>query len=978
MKKNYLTVLFLFTLLLPATAQTLINTSFENTDNYSVGSIHNKNSWKVTSGSGEIVTTADYIKEGSQALKLSTASTALQVDHTSFATNTTALAGDVYLDFWIKLKSLPTASFSITGYDLGTNTHRSFMLDFQNTGKIKIYDGTAGWATQPTYTTDTWTRISIKIDNGAGKYQLAINGAILNKIFTFREIRNAATAFDFHSIRFSMGSGTCDVAVENIYIGSTPIADIAFQASSTDRTIVVTQPTFGTITLSPTKAAYQLNDQLSASITVPEHYIFGGWTGDLSGTENPKTFTVNGNMTIGATVIIDPQNPPTQSSITINQPVGGTITLQPQQTNYYNGTSVTAQITVQSGYQFTGWNGDLTGTSNPLSFVVNNNMTIGAMVSEIQVSSSKRIVNTVAQFKDALANMNPGDTILVSDGNYALGSVKVNRGGSELKPIIIKSANLHGARITGSSTFTLSAISYVTFEGFDIDIEPMSTIFKMEGCSYVRITRNWLKMKTLVEGQTSKWITVGDVWANEVCNSHHNRFDHNLFDGKYDSGAWLVIDGSHGTVPAISQHDRIDHNIFRNNTPRLANEKETVRIGVSDLCKLDAFTVVENNLFEDCDGDPEIVSVKSCKDTVRNNTFRRCVGTVCLRQGNNSVVEGNYFFGEGKTTTFETNTIGCGGVRIYGLNHKIINNYFEGLTGSKWDAACVMTNGDVTNNSTSNSSHFIPENNLFAYNTLVNNKSDIEIGFDNNGAYGLAPKNNMIANNIVINNENPIIKSFNNNSLAGVSFSSNIMYSTGTSTLGLAGMSEAQIKTINPQLEKTKCRTYNSNCDYKTPFETYKHTPASPAINASIGYETVFNDAEGQTNVGIRDIGADEFNVDKEITNGPLNELHVGPTALETYVYETNVTTSVHALPTNKITISPNPFVGKTQITFQSNTEGPIIIKLFNATGQLISTETMLKNSGFYQHEIQMSQTGLFFCIIESNLDKQSFKLISK
>jgi len=95
--------------------------------------------------------------------------------------------------------------------------------------------------------------------------------------------------------------------------------------------------------------------------------------------------------------------------------------------------------------------------------------------------------------------MNPGDTILVSDGNYALGSVKVNRGGSELKPIIIKSANLHGARITGSSTFTLSAISYVTFEGFDIDIEPMSTIFKMEGCSYVRITRNWLKMKTLVK-----------------------------------------------------------------------------------------------------------------------------------------------------------------------------------------------------------------------------------------------------------------------------------------------------------------------------------------------------------------------------------------------------------------------------------------------------------------------------------------------
>jgi len=63
--------------------------------------------------------------------------------------------------------------------------------------------------------------------------------------------------------------------------------------------------------------------------------------------------------------------------------------------------------------------------------------------------------------------------------------------------------------------------------------------------------------------------------------------------------------------------------------------------------------------------------------------------------------------------------------------------------------------------------------------------------------------------------------------------------------------------------------------------------------------------------VGIRDIGADEFNSDNEITNGPMNEKHAGPTAPETYAYETSVTTSVHALPTNKITISPEPICRK-------------------------------------------------------------------
>lgn len=957
-------------------AQSLINTSFESTDNYISGSIHNQNKWTVTAGSGQIVTTAEYLKDGLQALKLSTTSTALQIDHTSYASNAIALSGDVYIDFWIKLKSLPTASFSITGYDLGTNTHRSFMLDFLTTGKIKIYDGSAGWATQPNYTVDSWTRISLKIDNGAGKYQLAINGTVYDKLFTFREIRNSATLFDFHAIRFSMSSGTCDVALENMYIGSTPLSDISFQASSTERTVTINQPAYGTITLSPSKTKYELNEQVTTSISVPEHYIFSGWTGDISGTENPKTIVVTGNMTVGATVIIDATNPPSQSAITVNQPIGGTITLTPQQTNYYNGTSVSAQLNLQSGYQFNGWTGSLSGTTNPVTFIVNSAMTIGANVSEIQVTSTKRTVSTVVQFKDALATMNPGDTVLVLDGNYALGSVKINRGGSLLKPILIKSVNLHGAKIIGSSTFTLSAISYVTFEGFDIDLEPMSTIFKMEGCNYVRITRNKMKMKKLSDTQTSKWITVGDTWDNEVCNSHHNRFDHNLFEGKYDSGAWLVIDGSHGTVPAISQHDRIDHNIFRNNTPRMANEKETVRIGVSDLCKLDAFTVVENNLFEDCDGDPEIVSVKSCKDTVRNNTFRRCAGTVCLRQGNNSVVSGNYFFGEGKTTLFEGNQIGCGGLRIYGMNHKVYNNYFEGLTGSKWDAVCTLTNGDVTNSSSSNSSHFLPENIIFANNTLINNKSDIEIGFNNNGEYGLAPKNNLIINNIITNNSNPIIKSFSTTSLNGVSFQNNIMFPNGTSTLGISGLTENQVKQVNPELIKTNCRAYNANCDFTTPFEVYKLSSVSPAINASNGTFAVIADIEGQPANGIRDIGADEFNANSHISNGPLNENHVGPTAPEDFQYESISANAIESTIINSFTVSPNPFTKQTTLSLTALPEDKVCISLFNSLGQQFDYQEINTHNKFIT--LTITQKGLIFCKLKIANQVYSVKLISQ
>ena len=659
----FVTVAILFSTVLNAQT-TVINTSFES-PTYTIGTVNSQNSWKVTTGTNVVSATADYARTGAQGLNISSASTAVSTDYYPYSSSGSGLGGDVYIDFYIKFKSLPTSSFAITGYDLASSS-RSFMMEFLSSGKIKLYAGSSGWSTQPAYTANTWTRITIKIDNAGAKCQFAIDGVVQNNLFAFREIKNAATTFKYNYTRFSMSSGISDVGIDDLYIGDTPVADVAFVASSTDRTITVTQPSFGTIALNPAKTVYQLGDEVTATVTVPEHYIFSNWTGGISGTTNPITFTVGQSISISANVTVDPTNPPASSTITINQPTtGGTINITPVQTTYYNGTTITASLSISSGYSFDGWTGSFSGTTNPKTFVLTENVTIGATLSEIPYSSTVRTVTDATSFKKAVKDdMNPGDTVLVNDGTYVLSGVTITRGGTSTKPIVIKSKNLHGAKISGSSSFTFSQIAYVTFEGFDIDISPTSTIFKMEGCQYVRITRNKIKMATTSTDQTSKWITIGDGWENAVCNSHHNRIDHNLFDGKYDGGAWLVIDGSHGAVTDISKYDRIDHNIFRNNGPRATNEKETIRVGMSDISMWNAYCTVENNLFEDCDGDPEIISVKSGGNFIRNNTFRRCLGTLSLRHGNNTLIDGNYFFGEGKTAEFEGSTIGCGGVRV--------------------------------------------------------------------------------------------------------------------------------------------------------------------------------------------------------------------------------------------------------------------------------------------------------------------------
>lgn len=578
-------------------------------------------------------------------------------------------------------------------------------------------------------------------------------------------------------------------------------------------------------------------------------------------------------------------------TLTVQQPSIGTISVSPSQDRYEAGTQVKLTMTVPGGFVFDGWQGlgDAPVMDNPYTFAVNSNLTVSASchLDENIRAPKEWVISTVAEFKELVGEGKamPGDVVTLTEGTYhAIGSIKVGCTGTAERPITIRSQKVLGAKLTGNFSATLVKKQFVTFEGLDIDVAANSTIFKLEGSHHIRITRCNMTMAKESDAQTSKWIQIGDSWNATECTSHHNRIDHNLIYNKADGGALLIIDGSHG-VADISKHDRIDHNIFRNNGPRQENEKETVRIGVSDLTQQPAYTIVEYNLFDNCDGDPEIVSVKSCCDTIRYNTFFESLGTLSLRQGNASVVEGNYFLGNGKTATYNGGTIGCGGVRVYGLDHKIINNYMYGLTGSRWDAAITITNGEVGNTSTSYSSHFIPENVVFSHNTIVSCASDIEIGYTNGDKYGKAPKNCKIANNIIYNPGKTLVTSYSDASLAGVTFDNNIAYCGPEGSLGISAAAAA-LKNVNPLLVLSDKRCNADGCNITLPSQLYKLSYGSPAVDGG-NDATIQHDMERQGVAGARrDIGADEFNDTDEVRAGILYADLVGPLAADEIVFE--------------------------------------------------------------------------------------------
>ncbi len=66
---------------------------------------------------------------------------------------------------------------------------------------------------------------------------------------------------------------------------------------------IETEATNGTITLDPDQETYEEGTEVTVTATPDQGWLFDGWTGSLSGTENPTTLTVDGNEFIGATFV---------------------------------------------------------------------------------------------------------------------------------------------------------------------------------------------------------------------------------------------------------------------------------------------------------------------------------------------------------------------------------------------------------------------------------------------------------------------------------------------------------------------------------------------------------------------------------------------------------------------------------------------------------------------------------------------------
>lgn len=267
-------------------------------------------------------------------------------------------------------------------------------------------------------------------------------------------------------------------------------------------------------------------------------------------------------------------------------------------------------------------------------------------------------VTSAAEFAEAAEKAKAGDAIVWAAGRYEDVPMRFRGKGEERAPITIRAGKTGSAIFTGASQLEVRG-AWVVVEGLVFEGTTLDPIV-LRDAQHCRVTACTVRACNPPDKRIH-WLRI----AGRASTA--NRVDHCTFEDKRTDGVMLIVDGDEGV---LATDTRIDHNVFRGITKAVRNGMEAIRVGDSGFQRTEARTVVEENRFEDCRGDAEVVSNKSTGNTYRGNVFTGCDGgAIVLRHGDRCVVEGNRIDGQGREKS--------GGIRIHGTGHVVRGNVIE-------------------------------------------------------------------------------------------------------------------------------------------------------------------------------------------------------------------------------------------------------------------------------------------------------------
>lgn len=293
------------------------------------------------------------------------------------------------------------------------------------------------------------------------------------------------------------------------------------------------------------------------------------------------------------------------------------------------------------------------------------------VLGNLQAAASDYKVTNAAEL--AALKLLPGDKVVLAGNNWKNQQLVFKGKGTQAKPITLLSENPGQIICSGNATLKIDG-EWLVVDGLAFAngySEQADVITFSKTATHCRLTNtSILNYNHPDKTKDYKWVSVYGT---------NNRVDHCALTGKTHQGTTLVV-----WLSDTPNYNQIDHNYFGPRPDLGVNGGESIRIGTSEWSMHDSYAQVEYNIFDKCNGETEIVSIKSGHNSISNNLFYECVGTLTFRHGNNSKAVHNFFIGNKVKNT--------GGIRVIGEQQQVRDNYLQGLAGTDLRAAISIMN----------------------------------------------------------------------------------------------------------------------------------------------------------------------------------------------------------------------------------------------------------------------------------------------
>ncbi|MBR9727931.1 alginate lyase precursor [Shewanella intestini] len=492
-------------------------------------------------------------------------------------------------------------------------------------------------------------------------------------------------------------------------------------------------------------------------------------------------------------------------------------------------------------------------------------------VTTIATTNCSEVFDSISSLEKAVSTEMPaGTTLCLADGEYTDGlELKFGGQGTADNPIKIAAENAGQAKIVAGKVSISMAGDFVQLQGmvFNGVSYDSSLIQTRHG------THNLCRDCRISE------VAIIDAVANNTSGilmhlyGQRNWVDHSILSGKTVKNPMISfnrwVDSSWDEDVKLAELARdivIYKNYIANRAPAddklyagsSDNDYEAIRTGLSDTHHYDGNSFIIGNLFEQIQGEAEVISNKGSNNVISHNTIRNSHGSLTNRHGHSAKIEHNFILGDGHPFS--------GGIRLVDDSHTVTNNYIDGARylNTTHHGGIVILGSDGAGDA--NNGYQQVENVHVAHNTIVDSVNSFN--FDG-GDKQHQPTNIYLANNLVDHAIGPVFKATDRGVPTASNIAGNIVYGQAFSSNESIAQGQTGFDFIDAGLVK------------HAEDGLYRPTEQSPNLDGELNYEkgdfaAVTLDMDGQQRLEITAVGADEV-TDEMRTFKPLTYADVGP-----------------------------------------------------------------------------------------------------